>query len=261
MVFVDTHTHISDEAFIGEEDAIVKKAVEAGVEMMLQADVDSSQREAMWAVAERNPGHVRCMVGLYPGSVKEDWKKELDELEKWVNHNVVAFGEIGLDYHFSTEFMEEQKEVLRIQIEMASALGLPVNIHLRDATEDFFKIMDETKHLGLKGNLHAFSGSVETFERMQKYGDWYVGIGGVVTFKNASLAETVKRIPLSRIVLETDSPYLAPTPYRGTRNDSSNIPVIAAKISELKNVSIEEVAATTTSNAIKLFNYERQTQK
>jgi len=257
MVFVDTHTHVSDKAFLGEEDSIVRKAVDAGVEIMLLADVDSNEREAMWAVADRHPEHLKCMVGLYPGSVGANWREELDELEKWKGRNVVAFGEIGLDYHFSTEFMEEQKEVLRIQLEMAAKMDLPVNIHLRDATEDFFKIMEETKHLGLRGNLHAFSGSAETFERMRRYGEWSVGIGGVVTFKNASLAETVKKIPLSGIVLETDAPYLAPTPLRGTRNDSSNIPIIAEKIAELKGVSLEEVAAVTTANAKKLFRYER----
>ena len=253
MFFIDTHTHVSDEAFKGEEDAIVEKAVAAGVGLMLQADVDSSERDAMWAVVERHPEHLRAMVGLYPGSVAADWRDELDALEPYKSRGAVAFGEIGLDYHFSTEFKKEQQEVFRIQLEMASKMGLPVNIHLRDATEDFFTIIEESRHLGLRGNLHAFSGSPETFARLQKYGDWYVGIGGVVTFKKASLAETVKHIPLDRILLETDAPYMAPTPLRGTRNDSSNIPLIAAKIAEIKGVDIEEVAATTSGNARQLF--------
>ena len=136
---------------------------------------------------------------------------------------------------------------------MAAAWNLPVNIHLRDATEDFFKILDDCRHLGLRGNLHAFSGSIETFRRIQKYGDWSVGIGGVITFKKASLPETVRQIPLDRILLETDAPYLAPTPLRGTRNESANIPLIAAKVAEVKGVDIETVAAVTTENAIKLF--------
>jgi TatD DNase family protein len=129
-----------------------------------------------------------------------------------------------------------------------------VNIHLREATEDFFAVLESCKALPRKGGMHAFSGSPETFRRLQSYGEWYVGIGGVVTFKNASLAKTVEDIPLERIVLETDAPYMAPTPLRGTRNDSSNLPLVAAKIAEIKGVTIEEVAETTTANAIKLFN-------
>ena len=148
---------------------------------------------------------------------------------------------------------EEQKEALRVQFELAAAWNLPVNIHLRDATEDFFKVLDDCRHLGLRGNLHAFSGSLETFRRIRRYGDWSVGIGGVITFKKASLPETVRQIPLECILLETDSPYMAPTPLRGTRNESANIPLIAAKVAEVKGVDIETVAAVTTANAEKLF--------
>jgi TatD DNase family protein len=128
-----------------------------------------------------------------------------------------------------------------------------VNIHLRDATDDFFEVLDSCRHLGLRGNLHAFSGSIETFRRIRKYGDWSVGIGGVVTFKKASLPETVREIPLECILLETDAPYMAPVPLRGTRNESANIPLIAAKIAEVKGLDIETVAAVTTDNAKKLF--------
>ena len=193
------------------------------------------------------------MLGLYPGSVDKGWQREIDALEAWKGKGAVAIGEIGLDYHYGTEFKEEQKEALRVQFELAAAWGLPVNIHLRDATEDFFKVLEDCRHLGLRGNLHAFSGSIETFRRIRKYGDWSVGIGGVITFKKASLPETVRQIPLDRILLETDSPYMAPTPLRGTRNESANIPLIAAKVAEVKGVDIETVAAVTTENAEKLF--------
>jgi TatD DNase family protein len=139
-------------------------------------------------------------------------------------------------------------------MELAAEMDLPVNIHLREATEDFFRIMDDFAHLHVRGSLHAYSGSYETFQRVRKYGDWYVGVGGVVTFKKASLAEAVKRIPLERILLETDSPYLTPVPYRGSRNESAYIPVIASKIAELKGIGVEEVAETTTASARRLFN-------
>ena len=254
MVFVDTHTHCTDEAFSpAEQDLFVERAVAAGVTRMLLADVDSREREAMYAAAGRHPGVLFPMLGLYPGSVDGNWRDEIDALEAWKGKGAVALGEIGLDYHYSREFVEEQKEALRVQFELAAAWNLPVNIHLRDATEDFFQVLDECRHLGLRGNLHAFSGSIETFRRIQKYGDWSVGIGGVITFKKASLPETVRQIPLDRILLETDAPYMAPTPLRGTRNESANIPIIAAKIAEVKGTDMETVAAVTTENAEKLF--------
>ena len=254
MTFIDTHTHNYDEAFSGEEDAVIRRAMEAGVGMLLQPDVDSKERDMMFSLCDRWPGVLYPMLGLYPGSVEDGWKEEFDRMLGYRGRKVVAIGEIGLDYHYGAEFAEQQKEAFRLQLELAAGMGLPVNIHLREATEDFFKIMDECKHLGLRGNLHAFSGSYETFQRLQKYGEWYVGIGGVVTFKKASLAEAVKRIPLDRMVLETDCPYLTPVPYRGQRNESSLIPVIASKIAELKGTGIEEVAETTTANAKRLFN-------
>lgn len=254
MTFIDTHTHNYDEAFSGEEDAVISRAMEAGVSVLLQPDVDSRERDSMFSLCGRWPGVLYPMLGLYPGSVEEGWKEEFDKMLAYRDRKVVAIGEIGLDYHYGAEFAEQQKEAFRLQLELAAGMGLPVNIHLREATEDFFKIMDECKHLGLRGNMHAFSGSYETFQRLQKYGEWYVGIGGVVTFKKTSLAEAVKRIPLDRIVLETDCPYLTPAPYRGKRNESSLIPVIASKIAELKGTGMEEVAETTTANAKRLFN-------
>lgn len=253
MFFIDTHTHLYDEAFAGDEDAAVRRSIDAGVGIMLQPDVDSKERDRMFSLVERHPGVLYPMIGLYPGSVDKGWKEEMDKMLAYKDRKPVAIGEIGLDYHYGAEFAQEQKEAFRVQMELAAEMDLPVNIHLREATDDFFCIMDECKHLGLRGNLHAYSGSYETFCRLQKYGDWFVGIGGVVTFKKASLAEAVKKIPLERMVLETDSPYLTPVPYRGKRNESLYIPFIAAKIAELKGITIEEVAQTTTKNAKDLF--------
>lgn len=256
MIYVDTHTHITDEAFKGEEDLIVSRALDADVKMMLLADIDSKERPAMLAFSSKHRDCVRHMAGLYPGSVDENWQSELQEVEKALELSPVAMGEIGLDYHFSTEFAAQQKEAFRIQLEMASKAGLPVNIHLRDATEDFFAILGECRHFGLRGNLHAYSGSWETFQRLSNLGDWWIGVGGVVTFKKASLAEVVKKVPLERILLETDAPYLTPVPHRGERNESAYIPLIAQKIAELKGVSEEEVATVTTSSANSLFRLD-----
>ena len=256
MYFIDTHTHIYDEAFSGEEDAVIQRAHEAGVHVMLQPDVDSRERDAMFALVDRHRGELYAMLGLYPGSVDRGWRDEIDAMLRYRDRSIVALGEIGLDYHYGAEFAAEQREAFRVQLELAAEMDLPVNIHLREATDDFFHIMDDCAGLHLRGSLHAFSGSFETFQRVLKYGDWYVGIGGVVTFRKASLAEAVKRIPLDRIILETDSPYLTPMPYRGTRNESAYIPLIAEKIAALKGVGIEEVAEVTSSSARRLFNIQ-----
>ena len=254
MTFIDTHTHIYDEAFTGEEDDVIRRAKEAGVAVMLQPDVDSRERDAMFSLVDRHPDELHAMLGLYPGSVDKGWRDEIDAMLRYRGRKVVALGEIGLDYHYGAEFAAEQREAFRVQMELAAEMDLPVNIHLREATDDFFRIMDDCANLHLRGSLHAYSGSFETFQRVRKYGEWYVGIGGVVTFKKASLAEAVKRIPLDCILLETDSPYLTPVPHRGERNESKYIPLIAAKIAELKGTGVDEVAEATTANARRLFN-------
>ncbi len=266
MIFIDTHCHISDEAFSSEEDAYIGRALEAGVKMMLQPDVDSTERKSTFDLVDRHPEVLKPMLGLYPGSVDSNWRDEIEKMvtfhDNWAAsgpesgavRKVVAVGEIGLDYHEGKEFAGEQKEALSWQFEYAAKQGLPVNIHLRDAMEDFLATVKEHRHLGLRGNMHAYSGSYESFCELMKFGDWHIGVGGVVTFKNASLAEVVRKVPLDRIVLETDAPYLTPVPFRGKRNESSYIPLIAAKIAELKGISIEEVAETTTANATRLFS-------
>ncbi len=301
MRFIDTHCHLSDEAYKGEEEQVIQRALDAGVYRMLQADINMKDRKAMHELCRRHKGVLYPMLGLYPGDVTAD-KTELDavfalaeeferrrladvresgkgaeetareelrpveEKESLSNAKAlseeevpryIAIGEIGLDYHFSTEFKEQQKEALRAQLELAARLDLPVNIHLRDATEDFFDILESCKGLGLRGNLHAFSGSAQTAARLRHYGDWSVGLGGVVTFKNAHIARELPDIPLEMILLETDAPYLSPTPYRGTRNESSRIPVIAEFIAQVKGASLGQVAQQTTANALKLFSLGR----
>ncbi len=253
MDFIDTHTHNSDEAYDGCEEEVIARAVAAGVRALIQADIDSGERDRMFALTERHTGVLYNMLGLYPGSVGRDWKDQIDAMLPYRSRGIVAVGEIGLDYHCGTEFREEQKEAFRTQLELASEWDLPVNIHLRDATEDFFAIIGDCARLHLRGNLHAFGGSYETFRRLEKAGDWSVGIGGVVTFRKSKIGEDISKIPLDRILLETDSPYLAPTPHRGERNESAYIPLIASFIAERKGISVEEVARVTTDNAKKLF--------
>ncbi|MBO4634524.1 MAG: TatD family hydrolase [Bacteroidales bacterium] len=277
-MLIDTHTHFYDEWLLPDAEAAIQRALEAGVGKMIQADIDSHERPAMWEIGARHPGVIFQMLGFYPGSVTADnWQDELDQVhriaagdarsvpgmtearsvpgmtESIMAKSIVAIGEIGLDYHEGKEFIKEQKEVLRVQLELAAKMNLPVNIHLRDAWEDFLDILKDTAHLHLRGNLHCFSGSYELYQRANQYGEWSVGIGGVVTFKNASLAKTLERIPMERILLETDAPYLAPVPHRGERNESAYLPLIAAKVAEIKGLSPEEAARITTQNAQRLF--------
>ena len=253
MEFIDTHSHLYDEAFAGEEDKALQRAVEAGVTRLVFPDIDSKSRKDMFVFADRRKGTIFPCLGLHPTSVDAGWEKEMLELENYMDREICAIGEIGIDCYWSKEFLEQQKEVMRIQLEMAAKRDLPVIIHSRESTEIILNILKECRHLGLRGVLHAYSGSKETFRELENLGDWYIGIGGVLTYKKASIAETVKEIPIERILLETDSPYLTPVPFRGKRNESSYIPYIAGRLSELTGIEIPEIAAATTENAQKLF--------
>ena len=264
-MFVDTHTHFYDEWLLPDAEAAIQRALEAGVGKMIQADVDSRERPAMWEIGQRHPGVIYQMLGLYPGSVAANWQDELDKVYSIAQRQArcsvpaeppafVAIGEIGLDYHEGTEFVKEQKEVLRLQLELAAKMDLPVNIHLRDAWEDFLDILEDCRHLHLRGNLHCFSGSYEIYERANRSGEWSLGIGGVVTFKNSRLGKVLERVPDRKILLETDAPYLAPVPHRGERNESAYLPLVAARVAEIKGLTLQEVETLTTENAEKLFN-------
>ena len=253
MEFIDTHSHLYDEAFAGEEDEAITRAQEAGVNQIIFPDIDSQSRENMFAFADRHPGVIFPCLGLHPTSVDAGWQEELSKMEAYLERDIWAIGEIGMDCYWSRDFLKEQQEVMRIQLAMASRSDLPVIIHSRESTELIIKVLKECKHLAPRGVFHAFSGSIETYRELQKTGDWYVGIGGVLTYKKASIAETVRDIPLERILLETDSPYLTPVPFRGKRNESSYIPHIAARLAEITSKDISEVAETTTANARKLF--------
>ena len=253
MTFTDTHTHIYDEAFAGEEDLVIERALEAGVSKMILPDIDSQTRQSMFGLADRHPGVLFPCLGLHPTSVDARWQEEMSLLEKYADKKIWAIGEIGMDCYWSREFVKEQEEVFRTQLEMAARLSLPVIIHSRESTELIINILKDCRSLDVRGVFHAFSGSLETFMELQRIGDWYIGIGGVLTYKKASIAETVKEIPLERILLETDSPYLTPVPYRGRRNESAYVPHIASRLAELTGRDVEEIAATTTDNATKLF--------
>ena len=254
MEFIDTHSHLYDEAFAGDEDAAVSRAKEAGVSRIIFPDIDSQSRDAMFSFEDRHPGVVFPCLGLHPTSVDDNWQNELSAMEAYMDRDIKAIGEIGMDCYWSKDFIKQQQEVMRIQLELAAQRDLPVIIHSRESTELIINILKDCRHLNLRGVFHAYSGSFETYKELQRLGDWYIGIGGVLTYKKASIAETVKEIPLERILLETDSPYLTPVPFRGKRNESSYIPHIASRLAELTGNEISQIAETTTSNARKLFN-------
>ena len=253
MQFIDTHSHLYDEAYATEEDAAVARSIEAGVTGIILPDIDSQTRQSMFDLADRHPGSLFPCLGIHPTSVDAGWETEMEKIQDHISRKIVAIGETGIDCYWSKDFIQEQKTAFARQIELAHRLDLPVIVHSRDAAAVTLEILRSHKHLDIRGVFHAFSGSIETYREIEKLGEWYVGIGGVLTFKKASIAETVKDIPLERILLETDAPYLTPVPFRGTRNESAYIPHIAEKMSQLKGCSMEEIAARTTANAQKLF--------
>ena len=253
MRFIDTHSHLYDEAFATEEDAAVVRSVTVGVDRIILPDIDSSSRSGMFSLADRHPGVLFPCLGLHPTSIDSGWEAEMEKMQDYASRSVTAIGEIGIDCYWSKEFLQQQKEAFRRQLFMAHERNLPVIIHSRDATSVIIDILSGCRSLDLRGVFHAYSGSIETYREISRLGDWYIGIGGVLTFKKASIAETVRDIPLERMILETDSPYLTPVPFRGKRNESSYIPHIASRLAEITGNDLETIAAQTTENAEKLF--------
>jgi TatD DNase family protein len=253
--FIDTHSHLYDNDFISDLPEVIERAKESKVLRCILPAIDKSCHQSLMDTASGFPGTLFPSAGLHPTSVGENWEEELEFVyETAAAEKYIAIGEIGMDGYWSKDFLNQQAIVFEKQIELAVRLNLPVIIHSREATEEIFKVLERCRHLNVKGVFHAFSGSYETFCRIQKTGNFLVGIGGVVTFKKASLAETVKKIGLDNIVLETDAPWLAPAPFRGKRNEPSYIGIIAQKLSELLEKDIDEVAEKTTGNAQRMFN-------
>jgi len=263
--FIDTHTHLADEAFGGKDgsDMAVKRALEAAVTKMIVPDTCHKERQATIDLCLRHPGALFPCVGLHPTEMDEHWQQDLEQVRTIASSptpfptcpesRIVAIGEAGMDLYWTKENVSLQKEVFASQIDIALECKLPIIIHAREATKEVFDVLEAYKGRGLRGVFHAFSGSIETFRQTDRYGDWSVGIGGVVTFKKASIASTVKDIPMERILLETDSPYLTPVPHRGERNESAYIPLIARFIADVRGIPVEEVAFNTTRNAETLF--------
>jgi TatD DNase family protein len=254
---IDTHSHIYDEAYAEDFEAVVARAREAGVLKIVTPGIDSSCHEAMVAAADALPGFAYPAIGLHPTEIRENWREELKFVFDHVDDRPwVAIGEIGMDLYWSKEYLEEQKEVFCAQLNLAYEKDLPVIIHAREATEEIFECIKKVAK-PLRGVFHAFTGSYEAYCRIKAAGDFKVGIGGVVTFKNAHVATALERISLEDVLLETDAPYLTPVPYRGRRNESSYVRFVAEKIAQIKGVEFAAVDAATTNNAEILFQFSK----
>ena len=258
MRLIDTHTHLYLPEFDTDRDEVVNRAVGDGISKMLMPNIDIQSVDQMLSVVTRYPGICYPMIGLHPTSVKKDYLTQLDKLETIaLNHKFVAVGEIGIDLFWDKTFLKEQLISFRRQIAFASDKVLPVVIHSRDAFPEVFSVLEEFKGKVLKGVFHAFSGSIKDAERAISMG-FKLGIGGIVTFKNSGLDKIVKEIGPENLILETDSPYLAPVPYRGKRNESSYICIINRKLAEIFGMSEEETGSITFLNSTLLFNLEKK---
>ena len=251
--FVDTHAHIYHQHFALDREDMLHRCEEQGVTKIYMPNVDHTSIDAMLELESRSEQKCFPMMGLHPCSVKKDFERELYIVEEWLSkRRFSAVGEIGTDLYWDQTFFEQQKEAFKIQVSWARKYSLPIVIHCRESIDLTIALVEEMQDGDLRGVFHCFSGTAEQATRITKLG-FYLGIGGVATFKNGGLDKVVPEIDLVHLVLETDSPYLAPVPHRGKRNEPSYIPLVAKKVAELKNSSIGDVQDTTAKNAEKLF--------
>ena len=254
-MFVDSHSHIYSEEFSTDRAEVISRAVKAGVSKIVLPNIDSSTIKPMLDLADSNPQLFIPLLGLHPTSVKEDFRKELEIMEYWFEKREFAgIGEIGIDLYWDKTFINEQIEAFRIQIGWAKKRRIPIVIHVRDSFQEVFEVLQLEKEETLKGVFHSFTGNADQAEQVIDLG-FKIGIGGIVTFKNSGLDTIVRQIDLRHILLETDSPWLAPVPNRGRRNESAFITAVASKIAMLHETSIEEVGRITTQNAQQLFGF------
>lgn len=254
MNLIDTHIHLYEESFQPDLEAVIKKAQSNGVQKMIMPNVDKESVEPMKQIALDYPGVCLPMIGLHPCYVKEDYQQQLAIVEQELNqHKYIALGEIGLDLYWDKTFFEQQKDAFLLQTNWAMEHDLPIAIHSRESTKEAIALLKPLVSDKLKGVFHCFVGTADEAKEIIEMG-LYLGIGGVCTFKNGGIDKVLPSIPLDKIVLETDGPYLAPVPFRGKRNESSYLTFIASKVAEIYGTSALEIGEITTRNATKLFN-------
>lgn len=253
MILTDTHTHLYSEQFEEDINLVIKRALESGVSRFFIPAIDASYTPKMYSLEQKYPELMFLMAGLHPTSVKANYKEELKQVsDQLKQRKFVAIGEIGIDLYWDKTYLKEQQEAFRTQIRWAKEFKLPIIIHCRDAFDEIFEILDTEKGADLSGIFHCFTGNFEQAQQAISY-NMKLGIGGVVTFKNGKIDQFLHEIPISDIVLETDAPYLAPTPYRGKRNESSYLKLIAQKVAEIYQIDLAEVAKITTLNSREVF--------
>lgn len=253
MQLIDTHTHIFLPEFDDDRDQVIRNAHKNGVSQILLPNVDSTTSTSLLNLADKYPEFCLPMMGLHPTSIDENYQEELKKVEDWLTkRKFYAIGEIGIDLYWDKTFQSQQEEAFLYQINLAKKYNLPIVIHARESFDEILRIVEKEVDDNLTGVFHAFTGNEKQADQIVEWG-FKIGIGGIVTFKNAGLDKGVNNIDINHIVLETDSPYLAPVPKRGKRNESAYITYVAQKIAEIKNISTEEVARITTKNARQLF--------
>jgi TatD DNase family protein len=252
MILTDTHTHLYYEQDETKRAALIQRSLDNSISRLFLPNVDAESVTQIKELISAFPAMCFPMLGLHPCSVKDDWEKELDIIRSGDQHNIVAIGEIGIDLYWDKTNLDEQIRAFKQQIAWAKLLKLPIVIHCRDAFDEVFKVLDEEKDELLRGIFHCFTGNAQQAQRAIDLG-FYLGIGGVVTYKNAGIDKILPAIDLSHIVLETDSPYLTPVPHRGKPNESSYLIYIAQKVAELYQTDIQTVADITTANSKQIF--------
>lgn len=253
MNFIDTHSHLYLEDFDNDLNEVIERAKKADIQYVLLPNIDSSTTERLLKTTEKYPHFFYPMMGLHPTSVKENFENELEKVEKELkNGDYIAVGEIGIDLYWDKSFAKEQDMAFRAQLDMALKYDLPVVIHMRDSFDEIYAVVEDYRGKGLHGVFHCFTGTLEQAHHIIDLG-FFLGIGGVVTFKNSGLDKVVKELDLKHIILETDAPYLSPTPHRGKRNESAYMLKTAEKIATIFEKPLDEIAAITTENAKQLF--------
>ncbi|MEI6487323.1 MAG: TatD family hydrolase [Bacteroidota bacterium] len=254
MILTDTHTHLYSKEFDDDRTMLVEKAIQAGVSRLFIPNVDSESIPGMFQVVKQFPENCFPMIGLHPCSVNAHYQQELQVMDYWlIKRSFVAIGEIGIDLYWDKTYFTHQLDAFRMQIQLAQKHHLPYIIHCRNAFDEVMQVVRQHHTICSRAIFHCFSGSPAQAQEVVEAGNFKLGIGGVVTFKNSGLDKVVEAIDLKHLVLETDAPYLAPMPHRGKRNEPNYLLLIAQKVAEIKNISVEEVAAVTTKNSIDVF--------
>ncbi|MHB0754394.1 TatD family hydrolase [Polaribacter sp. M15] len=252
-MITDTHTHLYSEQFNDDRKAMIQRAKDAGVTRFFIPAIDSTYTEKMFSLEKENPNNVFLMMGLHPTSVKENYKEELAHVKKWIDKKqFYAIGEIGMDLYWDKTFLPQQQEAFKTQIQWAKENKMPINIHCRNAFDEVFEVLESEKSDDLRGIFHCFTGTLEQAKQALSY-NMKLGIGGVATFKNGKIDTFLNQIDIKHIVLETDAPYLAPTPYRGKRNESAYLTNVVDKLVDIYGLSYNEIAEITTQNSKDVF--------